>query len=529
MKNRSRVKTSTEMTRLMLIILMLCVPAPASAFVPHEYPAIYTHQLGGIFYLVSLTVVLWGILRNRLHREAGWRYFFVSVVLFIIWDSVIVLGRFAEAMFLEPSQTVGGKDGLSYFARRISIEGLEYLYYLGRFDFIILNIAMLFFYLGLREHLAKEERLSRGVAPALLPLLPVIVTDMVGSVVFIVLSTMSLATSVKLFRRERDNPLWNYMVWLSASYVLFAFSRSFGHVLRHILVPLGYENVWSYMDGVTGSLNTSVRFLVASLTLFFIWTYKIYLKMSREERELEMVNLDLTELNQELETLVAERTMALMGLTVADRVRNPAALIGCACKRIVDKEKKLGQDLIDVIGECKKLEGIVGDFEDLLKSRRSMFKYDDINGIVRNVLSVVQKEISGKKIRLSDNLSEGPLRMNMQRNLVRAALYHVVRNAIDATPEGGAIYVSTSQDQDLITVAVSDTGAGIPSEDIERVFDPFFTTKKMRFGMGLPLVKQIVSEHLGEIKVESEVGKGTTFRLIFPVRWMEKKSNQLTT
>jgi signal transduction histidine kinase len=89
--------------------------------------------------------------------------------------------------------------------------------------------------------------------------------------------------------------------------------------------------------------------------------------------------------------------------------------------------------------------------------------------------------------------------------------------------------VSTSQDQELITVSIADTGPGIPSEDVERIFDPFFTTKKMRFGMGLPLVKQIVSEHLGETKVESEMGKGTTFRLIFPVRWMEKKSSQITT
>jgi signal transduction histidine kinase len=51
----------------------------------------------------------------------------------------------------------------------------------------------------------------------------------------------------------------------------------------------------------------------------------------------------------------------------------------------------------------------------------------------------------------------------------------------------------------------------------------------MRFGMGLPLVKQIMSEHLGEIKVESVIGKGTTFKLILPVRWMEKKSSEVTT
>jgi signal transduction histidine kinase len=65
--------------------------------------------------------------------------------------------------------------------------------------------------------------------------------------------------------------------------------------------------------------------------------------------------------------------------------------------------------------------------------------------------------------------------------------------------------------------------AGISEEYIGRIFDPFFSTKLYRFGMGLSLVRQIVSEHLGEIKVQSEVGKGTTFTMIFPVRWIEKK------
>jgi signal transduction histidine kinase len=73
-----------------------------------------------------------------------------------------------------------------------------------------------------------------------------------------------------------------------------------------------------------------------------------------------------------------------------------------------------------------------------------------------------------------------------------------------------------------VVVEVSDTGQGIPKDEIDRIFEPFFSTKKHRFGMGLSLVKQIVSEHLGEIEVKSEMGQGTTFKLIFPVRWTER-------
>jgi signal transduction histidine kinase len=207
-------------------------------------------------------------------------------------------------------------------------------------------------------------------------------------------------------------------------------------------------------------------------------------------------------------------------------VRNPAAVIGWTCKRILEKEKvpeKLGENLKDVIDESEKLESIVKDFEALLKSKQSMFRHEDINEIVKGVVSIVEKEADEKNIKLSVNLADHPLKINTQKNLLRAAIFHIIRNAIEATPEGGIITVTTSGNNEYVTLAISDTGAGIPEEDIGRIFDPFFSTKLFRFGMGLPLVKQIISEHLGEIEVESGHGKGTTFKLSFPVRWIEKK------
>ena len=75
---------------------------------------------------------------------------------------------------------------------------------------------------------------------------------------------------------------------------------------------------------------------------------------------------------------------------------------------------------------------------------------------------------------------------------------------------------------DYVLVEVTDTGTGIPPEIIDKIFDPLFSTKIYRFGMGLPMIKQILSEHLGRVEVESRWGAGTTFRLLIPVRWTEK-------
>ena len=75
---------------------------------------------------------------------------------------------------------------------------------------------------------------------------------------------------------------------------------------------------------------------------------------------------------------------------------------------------------------------------------------------------------------------------------------------------------------DKIILSISDTGYGIPDGEIDNVFKPFFSTKERGFGMGLPLVKQIVSEHLGDLVIESKAGQGSVFRMIFPTTWREK-------
>ncbi len=254
-------------------------------------------------------------------------------------------------------------------------------------------------------------------------------------------------------------------------------------------------------------------------------------KKAEEERErlmkeIEAINADLTELNQELETIGAERTMSLMALTVADRVRNPAAMIGGRCRRILEKEnvsESLRENLQYIIEGAEKLDKIVKDFETLLKNRQSRFRHEDLNEIVERVVSVIEKDAEYKGLEICINISNEPLRINMQTDLLRVAIFHIIKNAVEATAKGGKITVETFKEGDNVALVVSDTGYGIPEEDVEHVFRPFFSTKECGFGMGLPLVKQIISEHLGELIVKSKSGLGTTFMMLFPVRWKEDK------
>lgn len=506
-----------------LIVSLFFLPSDALAIVPHDYPGIYIHQMGHIYFVLSSAFILWAIMHHRLHKERGWRYIVLAQIFFILWNVDTFIGHITE-FWIEPNQIIGSTDGWNYFRRMIIIEGRDYIYYITKHDHIWIVPGMLFFYMGLKEHL-KEESISVS-SYAVLPLLPIILVDITGSFLMIVLSMLSLFTALRLYRINRGNILWNYMLWLSLAYIIFSFSRSLGHILKRFLIPAGYGDVWKLIEPYSGSLNTFTFIVIGSVSLFFFRAYDTYLKMLADKKRIEEINADLAELNQELETLVAERTMSLMALTVADQIRNPAALIGCVSRRILKKReisKEIEEDLRDIINESNKLETIVKNFESLLKSKQSMYRYEDINEIVKGVISIVGKEADEKNIRLSLNLEGNHLKINMQKNLLRAAIFHIIRNSIEATPEGGRITIKTYGNGDSVVLIISDTGPGIPPEDIGRIFDPFFSTKLFRFGMGLPLVKQIVSEHLGEIKVESEPGKGTTFKLIFPVRWIEKR------
>ncbi|MEK7214917.1 MAG: ATP-binding protein, partial [Chloroflexota bacterium] len=101
---------------------------------------------------------------------------------------------------------------------------------------------------------------------------------------------------------------------------------------------------------------------------------------------------------------------------------------------------------------------------------------------------------------------------------LREALVNLIFNAVDAMPQGGALTVAARSDGDAVTIAVTDTGTGIPPEALRRVFEPFFTTKGAAgTGLGLAMVQGIAQRHGGNVAIESQEGLGTTVRMTLPV------------
>src|SRR5262249_38118535 len=121
-----------------------------------------------------------------------------------------------------------------------------------------------------------------------------------------------------------------------------------------------------------------------------------------------------------------------------------------------------------------------------------------------------------KEITVRTKLESDLPTISADPELLHRALSNLVLNAIDALPQGGGITIGTRAAADHVELSVSDTGSGLTEEECARLFTPYYTTKQHGTGLGLAIVQSVVSDHGGRISVDSEQGKGATFRIELP-------------
>jgi PAS domain S-box-containing protein len=140
---------------------------------------------------------------------------------------------------------------------------------------------------------------------------PILLVDLFGSIAMIVLSFLCLSIAARLRRRSPDELLWSYLWWMCLGLAGFAISRSAGHILRQLLILDGHREIWRSISPFSGAFNTLMFVVVASVTLYFEQVWTAYQQIQRDKAEIQDAHAKLVHLNQNLETLVAERTEAL--------------------------------------------------------------------------------------------------------------------------------------------------------------------------------------------------------------------------
>ena len=151
-------------------------------------------------------------------------------------------------------------------------------------------------------------------------------------------------------------------------------------------------------------------------------------------------------------------------------------------------------------------------------------EFDYLNDVIGNSLEYMKSRVSGK-VKIEMHVSEDDHGVNVSRPLMEWVMENLTKNAVDAMKGEGELHITTGSERGIVWIEVRDTGKGIAKKHFKTVFNPGYTTKKRGWGLGLTLVKRIIEEyHGGRIFVkESELGKGTVFRIELPAVGTEKK------
>lgn len=239
------------------------------------------------------------------------------------------------------------------------------------------------------------------------------------------------------------------------------------------------------------------------------------------------INSMSQELRNREEELIQSKKLASLGILtagVAHELTNPLNNISMIAQNFIEYHDILGKEkrieMMDKVdAEAKRIEEIVRNLLDFSKPKEGNFAETDINETIRKALPLVQNMLDISNIDLKLSLDPGVPRVFIDAHQIQQVLVNLIVNAVQATASGGALYVSTYHDAEADTVKadIRDTGKGIPAEYLPHLFDPFFSTKGVSgTGLGLSVSYGIIKNHKGTIKVESEIGKGTTFCIELP-------------
>ncbi|MDI9644405.1 MAG: PAS domain S-box protein [Candidatus Verstraetearchaeota archaeon] len=303
-----------------------------------------------------------------------------------------------------------------------------------------------------------------------------------------------------------------------------------------------------YKEKVEGFLKRIKETPVAQITervvgadgeeRWIMWIGRAIFDRRGSVAEIQATGRDVTEMKQfeeKLESIVEERTkklreaegMAMLGqiaASVGHDLRNPMQsilyntyLIGAAASNR-HIPPKCASEILELLSKIERqvnyMNNIVSDLSDLTKSIALKPREVDVPSLINDALSMVRIP---SKIRVVVNVAtKNPVCLD--ENMIARALVNLIKNAIEAMPEGGELQVCAYDGPNSITLEVKDTGIGIPEDSLKKIFTPLYTTKPGGSGLGLVICKRIVEAHGGRISVESQVGKGTSFKIDLPVK-----------
>jgi two-component system, NtrC family, sensor histidine kinase HydH len=249
---------------------------------------------------------------------------------------------------------------------------------------------------------------------------------------------------------------------------------------------------------------TVVAFLTISLWLVTLGVMYLLRRDEKHQRELAR--------QEELARL------GVVGAVMAHEIRNPLAGIkGFAQLMETAGTMDQARHYADrIVVQSLRMESLVNDLLSFAREDRGERQPADLEVLVRDCIMLIQVEADSARIRVSYT-PHAALKVMVVSDRIIQLLLNLLKNGLQAMPDGGEFKVELEKAKSLAIIRVCDSGIGIPPEDLPHIFEPFWTSKARGTGLGLALCHKIAMEHGGNLTVESIVGTGTTFTLHLPL------------
>jgi len=233
-------------------------------------------------------------------------------------------------------------------------------------------------------------------------------------------------------------------------------------------------------------------------------------------------------LEQRERLLQSERVAAWRELArrLAHELKNPLFPLQLTLENLIKARNTPGVDFDEIFrestetlaAEIANLKNIIQRFSDFSKMPKPQVEEVDVADVLRKISGLYEPALTQHQpaIAFESRISDEPLRVSADPDLLHRALSNLVLNAMDAMPDGGTLTINAARNGDSVELRVSDTGTGMTAEECERLFTPYYTTKQHGTGLGLAIVQSVISDHNGTIRVESTPGSGSTFVVELP-------------
>jgi signal transduction histidine kinase len=308
--------------------------------------------------------------------------------------------------------------------------------------------------------------------------------------------------------------------------------RTLGEVaeLAALVAALGGEAVMleSLSKGVPLQLP-ELRVDAGGQTFWLFLTFTPYLDEAGKTRGFILIADDISPLISARERLMQTERLAAMGrisAQVTHEVRNPLSALALNADLLSDEIDAMATGggsapeaktlLAAITREVERLTAVTEEYLGLARLKAPTLTRESLNQLVSELNTFLGEEFRARQIASRLVLHEPDPQVLVDAGQLRQALLNVLKNAVEAMPNGGELTIATVLRGGRAEIDVRDRGGGIPGHVQARIFDPFYTTKNGGTGLGLPITQQIVAEHGGEVSCVSVPGEGTTITVSLP-------------